>query len=1299
MSNVVTNLPDIISAGQNIFLYSNSFDGVLSNGLDGKIVETVSIDSGVFLLSSFFIEDFQTTRGKTESFDDDQVCDLCTVSIETSTFVNTSNVYSATCILQVGTGSELEIFTSPMSAIIAIPWEVKFLGKKRLKDSKQQLVRGFRTSLNALYDSRHTGILNGAIHAANIYFPQMIHQVYGKKDLGLKVSYKYTDIIDTDSIIDNGVIIDYRFINIIRIASVFVGGVPRVSLKCDADYVPSPEPFEPEIVNLDDIYSSTVVVTNNYGRESVYSPIMSFRSIGYSTGVSVFEFAKFVYEKDLNDFLSNELKMVNIVRGARSETCIPALVSNNDKGYKLSTSLEVHNEYPLYHLFNNNIESYTAFTDYRKAEVIIELPDTRQINSYSIGCGHYYNSHYDAPSEWTLYTSVDGKTFIDVDKVYLNRQMNSGEVISRAVYSRPEARFIKMYITHNNRGGAWTRIGLLDFIFFDKSYDYKIIDTDGYYSIRFNPTVDIYSDNDYFNLDDAVYQLAIWNEHKSFNGIKRDVGRFRISSIQPSTLSAATLPIATLHIIDMTIVEIDFGEYLSPSMIIQAGVKQDINKDGLFRDIFVEENYDTVIDSSIPWLNSYGSMRRLTNSKFYDISFDTTEISIYNIGDSKYETVLLDWERILISGNGWEIPDYRLYPYMKIIKPDGDFIIIALSVSGGSLVHVHKKGFMNEYEYGYQFRSDRNKLLNPDIDYSVDASIVEDCVIEVSSFRYRKNAQILKDVIDGAYYDSDVIVSAKGYLSSRSHIVKDLAGIDVNPIVLGSILKDKMSGMIDLDVFYTSEPYSYDGVDFIYYDLDSIPASQNTTEYVISHKNISIGNSESYVGISLDIFRPVGTKYINYIDNCGIGTKCHNHIVVESKFNSIIYKDSAKIVGNVSQIVFNKKSTVHSHDELPIGEYGDNISTHNLLLRHFLSMSVPENTSGITSKESNIVITIGTKYNGLMYPGSLKIGLEELYGIVSKKNHITISIPDTMLDDVYSDFNIDLTIYTRNDFFEGIFSIAGKVTVNSGFIDLSEIYDRTPYFWMKMFFPLKSSSADISSMFMDFNITERSFEKTFNLPYYYVDDPISYPQYRTEKSRNNGINEIKLKDFEDFGSNTKLERNTDLVCGEERSMTYLDFQAFDHIFTSDNRRVYGNYTQSDREMLMSGFIRRIRTRVIAPGKKLADIDAMKKSLTEIQLSFIKNLPDVANWHIEDFKLDYTDFNLSADQAEMLNGMQESFRGLMKAVVNTLGDDFASYEATNKTNLFPGFPDRPPQENGFASYKVSQFFIVKEVENV
>jgi len=914
----VTNLPGIVSVEQNIFLYNKSFDGVLSNELYGEITEVVSFDYEIFLLSSFSIEDFQTTRGKIESFDNDQICDLCDVSVEVSTFVNTSSVYSATCILQIGTGSELEIFTSPMSAKITIPWEVRFLGKKKLKDSKQQLVRGFRTSLNVLHDSHY-----------------VIHQVYGKKDLELKVSYKYIDIIDTDFIIDNGVVLDTRFINTIKLPSVFIGGVPRVSLKGDADYTPSPEQFEPEIVNLDDIYSSTIVVTNNYGRESVYSPVMSFRSIGDNIGTSVLEFAEFVYEKDLQDFLSNELKMINIVRGARSETYIPVLTSNDDKGYKLTT-----------------------FTDYRKAEVVIELPDVRQINSYSIGCGHYNNAHYDAPSEWTLYVSIDGKTFFDVDNVYLNRQMNAGEIISRTVHSRPEARFIKMYITHNNRGGGWTRIGLLDFIFFDKSYDYKIIDTESYYSVEFEPTVTVYSSNDYFNLDDALYPLAMWNEHKNLNGIKKSVGRFRISSIQPSSLNSAIFPAVTLHIVDMTLVEISIDEYISPMMIIQAGTKQDINKDGLFRDVFVEENYDTVIDSNIPWLNNYGSMRRIEDSKFYDISFEMTDISIYTIDSSKYITILLDWEQTFIGDNTWQIPEYKLYPYIKISKQDGDFVIIALSVSGGSLIHVHKKGFISEYEYGYQFRSDEYKLLNPEISDSIDSSMIEGYAMEASSFRYMKNAKILKDTIDGASYDLDVIENAKRYLKEREYIVEDLSSINVNPIVLGSILRDKMSGMTDLDIFYTTSPYTYDDVSFIFYDIDTIPVSQNLTEYVVSHRNISVESSESQVDILLEIFKPAETKYVNYIDNCGVGTKCHNSIVIGAKFNSIIYKDSAKVVGDVGWLEEYGNSDRYKKEKLPLDEYGTNVSTYDLLFRHFLSMKVPENLSGIITKESNLTATM-----------------------------------------------------------------------------------------------------------------------------------------------------------------------------------------------------------------------------------------------------------------------------------------------------------------------------------------------------
>lgn len=1299
MSSIVTNLPDILSLEQNVFLYNKSFDGVLSNSLSGRVVDSDNIAGAEFILSSFFIEDFQTTRGKVTSFENNIAFDLCEVTVDNSLNTNLNEIYSQVCILQIGTNTKLEIFNEDFVAKILLPWEVLFLGERKLRDSKKQLVSGIKSSLFSVEPSFFDGILNGAIKAKRIFFSQMINQVYGKKDAEVRGGHKYLDLVSIDFIDDNGIVAPFVFNNTIKLPSVFVGANPSALLKGDINYSPVPEPFVPHIVDLDNIYSSRIVVTNDLANEDVYSPEMSFRSRGDEIVDTYLSFAEYHYEKDLQPFLSNELKMINIVREARSETRIPALTSNNEFGYKLTSSVGVHGSYPLYHMFNNNIESYTIFTDYRKAEIIVELPDTRKLNSYSIGCGHYYNAHYDAPSEWTIYGSVDGVTFFDLEQVSLNRQMNAGEIISRTIYSRPEVRLIKLYITHNNRGGGWTRIGLIDFVFFDKSYDYKIIDTGSYYSITFEPVVKVYSETDYFSFEDSLFSLAIWNDHKDLNGIKKEVGRFRISSVQPTELNGGTYSLLKLHIVDMRIVEVSFLDYISPMMIIQAGSRQEINKDGIFRDVFVEENYDTVIDSNMPWLNDYGSTRHISDSKFYDVSFENTDISIYTLEDSLYSTMLIDWEQVFVDDNMWQIPDYRLYPYIKIEKNDGDFIIIALSVSGGSLVHIHKRGYMDQYEYGYQFRSDDYKLLNPDIEESVDASMAESHAMEASSFRYRKNAKILKDSIDGLHYDSDVVEHAKNYLLSKEYIVSTFADIDVNPIVLGSILRDKMSGLINLDIFYTEQHYVYDGVSFIYYDESLIPESQNKLDYTLLHKNVSVASSTTSIDAITEVFRPTETIYLNYIDNCGVGTKCHNSLINGHMFNSIIYKDTPKVVREIGWLKEYGDSDGVNKEPLGIGEFGANISTHDVVFEHFVSMHVPQNLSGIVTSESRLIATIGTKYDGLVYLGRITIGLKSLSGEMSEKMSISINVPDIILDDSYSDFNIVMTIHTRNDFLSGLYSDIGEVSINRGFTELDTIYDRVPYFWMKMFFPSASSKTDISATFMEFNITERSFEKIFNIPYYYVDDPISDPQYRAAKSGNGDIKEVKLKDFEDFGSDTKLERRVDVVCGPERTMTYLDFQAFDHIFTSDNRRVYGNYTQKTREMLMSGFIRKSKTKAIAPGKKLADIDAMKKTLVEIQLSFIDNLPAVADWHIEDFALDYEDFNLSADQAEMLTGMQESFRGLMSAVVSTLGDDFAEYEVTQETNLFPGFPDRPSQKNGFASYKVSQFFIVKEVENV
>jgi hypothetical protein len=144
-----------------------------------------------------------------------------------------------------------------------------------------------------------------------------------------------------------------------------------------------------------------------------------------------------------------------------------------------------------------------------------------------------------------------------------------------------------------------------------------------------------------------------------------------------------------------------------------------------------------------------------------------------------------------------------------------------------------------------------------------------------------------------------------------------------------------------------------------------------------------------------------------------------------------------------------------------------------------------------------------------------------------------------------------------------------------------------------------------------------------------------------------------------------------------------------------DNRVYGNNGWAMKETLMSGYIRLSTHKVTAPGKMLSDIGALERTIVDAKLSFIDDLNAVADWHIEEFKLTAEDFGLEVSEAERLSGIDESFRGLLKATLDTIGDDVVHYEKTENKNMFPQFPDRPSVDNLFDTYRVSQYFIVQD----
>ncbi len=1283
-------LNDIVSLEQDISLYNWSFENAISNGLVLNISEYHSFSDCNDYLSSFKVESFETTRGRIESFEE-----VLSIFIEIELDIIVENIdlgsiYSPIIVINHKETTRYEVLSAGYKTYIEIPYEIMFLGQRFISDSKTIISNMIKGSLRDIEDSIFSSILTDAIDAKNIHYSQLFMPTIGTTNTQYNINMKQLDIFSFHNNI--GAVENFKIFEHITFLFVLVS---KELVWLDINQVEQLDEYvqiPPETIDTDDIISSNMSLRNLPGREPVYSELMSFRSMGEELVFDLFPFAFFPYGKSFETLYSNELKMINIVRGSSSDSSIPYLEADIDKGYKLTSNYVVNGSYPLRNAFNGNLQSPAIYTSYREGDIVIKLPEVQMVNSYSVGIGSYYNAIQDSPSGWTIYTSMDGSLFVELETVNLGRQMNLDEIISRKIDARPLAKYIKIYFQHIGFGGGWTRVGLIDIIFIDKSYGYKIIDLDPYYSHPWEPVAKIYNPGDYTYFDDYFIATAVWIDHKDISGITGEESRFRISGVEQTSLEAIIMDYILVSLSEVPDTIVDVDGYISPYMIIQAGIKTDINTDGIYRDVFLRTEQN-VTNTKTPWLMNFGSIVKISDTKFYDISFENTEISVYLLSDTKKTVILLDWEQILIDGSIWDIPEHRMHPYIKIESANGDFIIISLSVSGGSVTHLHKDGYMNMYEYGFPYYTTDEKLLTAPLMHTVDASKAESYALEVSSSRYRKYAKVIRDTIDGLVYDTYIIDDAMLYLKKYEYCALFFNEIKCNPIVLGSIIRDKKDGMIGKNIFSNTGEYQYENIYFIQYDDNEILDGDDTFSYVIDHRDVFILNSNGYIDAEFTNLTPGNMIALNIIDNCGVGSLCHNSMIENHEFIGVL------LISSISPLVaiYSNQLLMTGGDSyrIPILEEYGIINTKSIVFDNFVEISLPTSYSDITTSESNLVATLGTRYDALMYDGHMTIGLYNIDGIISDINNFSTIFPDTILSDTYSEFTIKMTIHTRNDYLKSYFFGGGIIEVDIDFINLEEFYDKTPYMWMKMFFPSNAGASDISARIMDFNLTEQYFSKDFVIPYVYVDDPFIDPVYHTSKSGNGDIQEVKIFESDDPFPSHWVEKKEDKICGPERTITYLDFQAFDHIFSVDNKREFGNYTWEDKELLMSAFIRIATSNVIAPGQKLANADIMKRTLTELRLSFIENLDVVADWHIEEFVLTTEDFGLAASESEKLSSIDEQFRALLKAVTSTLGQEILTYEQTQEMNLFPNFPERPTGGNAFAELRVYQFFIVQE----
>jgi len=826
--------------------------------------------------------------------------------------------------------------------------------------------------------------------------------------------------------------------------------------------------------------------------------------------------------------------------------------------------------------------------------------------------------------------------------------------------------------------------------------DYEIVDFEPYYSHPWSPTLNVYHPEDFIHLNEYTIPFAEWNDHRDIEGTTFFIGKFSITEIDELDLAGNTFDFVDLSYEVPSVVYMDVDPMTSPWMKFLLADLVSTKKDGLYRDVYVDD-YGQVVHPKTPWLMNNGSLKKVTTTKFYDIGFDASTVSMFLLNDAKFPTITLDWEQVFVDDNKWNMPHYDLSPYIRLESEDnGDFIIIALASTGGSVVHIHASDYMDSYSIDNVYNVTDDKLLaasqQSGTGVLIDSTEAEVSAKTVASAKYRKYAKVLHETNLGFTYDQYVIDDAVRYMETVVDRTNFFFTAPYNAIVLSSIINDKGRGLVDNNVFQQSHIQFYNGVPFSHQDDVALEFGGMKFMYVDSHSHVYLSESKSVLQTIFVNKNISGSKTSGIIDNCGINGACANKLLSDlNSIGAIALPELATGVGiSVPDMAYGGEKTIPFEIEIGI------VDIPPFVLSPYVEISLYRDYENIVSKDSNLTVTIGTSVEPVYYPGHFTLGTVDLEGFVSEDSNFSLSLPDTTLEEVYADFWMRLHIDLSTDTLDSVYSEESLSGVNKGFVSLEDHHDRVESIWMKMFFPSVAGESVLSARFMDFNITTQEFAKDFILPYAYVDDAEVVGVYSPNKSGVGDIMEKKLKEIEPSPDSKSYEKPADIICSEFRTTTYLEYQGFDHIFTINTRKLHGNYPMSTKETIMSAFIRISVNAVISPGKSLADLDIMSKSLAQVKLSFIEDLDVVENWNIEDFELDTADFGLNANQSELLSSIDEVFRNALKSVINTLGDDIIYADTQDSVNRFPAFPERPaPGDELATSIKVKQYFAVEE----
>lgn len=801
----------------------------------------------------------------------------------------------------------------------------------------------------------------------------------------------------------------------------------------------------------------------------------------------------------------------------------------------------------------------------------------------------------------------------------------------------------------------------------------------------------VYKKKEMNTFSEGVYPLVDIVSTQDFDGMELWSLNIQTVVAEEINLDSMTQVAVSLSVIYEEQERLDFEAMYSARINILSGPKDLINDTGLYHDVFIDAT-PYLPHENTAWTPSESNMFRIgrggsDSSIRFDLRWDA-----YRLQATNYSLMNIDFINRRLENETWMFPGFKRHPYIRLLDEDtGNFIIIATHPNGGSIIHM-KDGngiasAINDTPYSPDEATGEAIL-------PVDFTKAEAAAIVVGSDRYQRFAMILKEKSEGVMWDDSYVDDALSYMIDNVSSTEFFIGAPYSPVVLRSIILDKMRGKVDSTVFHKVTERYYSVVPYLYDPDEDRNGSPMNVDFISDSSDAKISRTAAKIHKSNGNIRVsrFGTGPI--VATCNIKESCNN--IGVSRYSSVgvihLGEPSVRTSG------FYRHGHLYLRREAPaVFTGGDIVDLESIYSMTEFRLTRKNRFEGILSGPIRIQNVPTEDLSPVEVSFKFSKGLPSLGEVLSSNINVKVGVYNFTLPEVFSDFKFNITSKTFSRDFDSVESPKFRFSTNTKGSNFDGVDNGgNAIVWIKIFPPRYSGRSMIQSNILDFNITDREFATGFSFPYDFL-NPEALTNSRASKSRSDGIKEKKIKEIPDIlPGEYSAPKKTDLVCGNLRERTYIEFQNHDHMFDENDGQFFGKMSWDERKTIMSAYLRIQQNSVIREGVKLSDADSLRKTMAEIKLSAIDDLSKVENWNIEEFTIDSSDFGSQAVAAESLSSIDEVFRNAMRSVLDTIGSDSSVRERRAGKNIFPAYPDRMVIGDELSTtVKPKQYIIIEE----